>query len=238
MVIIYDFDGTLTPYSLPQYDVLKKCGYDDEKLMERINAFIESNSSLNLYEAYYKCYMDILTENGISFTKDNVCQGADRVTFNKGVVDYFERFQSSRTGVKHYILTSGVQDYVKETQIGKLVDGIFGVTFKYENGKYTEIDTLMSDKKKVDIIKNIQTKNPKETDFMYFGDGLTDKYAFEYMHNIGATSVFIASNESSESNYKQLNTNGIIDKYFTADFTLNSELSRFMKSQIEQDAER
>lgn len=238
MVIIYDFDGTLTPYSLPQYDVLKKCGYDDEKLMERIKALIDSNSSLNLYEAYYKCYMDILAENEISFTKDNVCQGVDRVTFNKGVVDYFERFQSSRTGVKHYILTSGVQDYVKETQIGKLVDGIFGVTFKYENGKYTEIDTLMSDKKKVDIIKNIQTKNPKETDFMYFGDGLTDKYAFEYMHNIGGTSVFIASNESSETNYKQLNTNGIIDKYFTADFTLNSELSRFMKSQIEQDAER
>lgn len=26
MVIIYDFDGTLTPYSLPQYDVLKNVG--------------------------------------------------------------------------------------------------------------------------------------------------------------------------------------------------------------------
>lgn len=31
MVIIYDFDGTLTPYSLPQYeiiknvDIMKKC---------------------------------------------------------------------------------------------------------------------------------------------------------------------------------------------------------------------
>ena len=27
MVIIYDFDGTLTPYSLPQYDVLKNILY-------------------------------------------------------------------------------------------------------------------------------------------------------------------------------------------------------------------
>ena len=232
MVIIYDFDGTLTPYSLPQYDVLKKCGYDDEKLMERIKALIDSNSSLNLYEAYYKCYMEILAVNGISFTEENVCQGADRVTFNKGVVDYFERFQSSRTGVKHYILTSGVQDYVEKTRIGKLVDGIFGVTFKNENGKYTEIDTLMSDKKKVDIIKNIQTKNPKETDFMYFGDGLTDKYAFEYVHSIGGKNVFIAVNEKSMDNYRKLNVNGIIDECFDADFGIDSKISEYVQKQI------
>lgn len=35
MIIIYDFDGTLTPYSLPQYEILKKCGYNDETLMKR-----------------------------------------------------------------------------------------------------------------------------------------------------------------------------------------------------------
>ena len=29
--VVYDFDGTLTPYSLPQYEILKKCGYDDKK---------------------------------------------------------------------------------------------------------------------------------------------------------------------------------------------------------------
>lgn len=31
MIIIYDFDGTLTPYSLPQYEIIKKCGYDDNE---------------------------------------------------------------------------------------------------------------------------------------------------------------------------------------------------------------
>ena len=36
MIIIYDFDGTLTPNSLPQYEILKKCGYDDKRLMERM----------------------------------------------------------------------------------------------------------------------------------------------------------------------------------------------------------
>lgn len=29
MIIIYDFDGTLTPYSLPQYETLCQNGYTD-----------------------------------------------------------------------------------------------------------------------------------------------------------------------------------------------------------------
>lgn len=36
MIAIYDFDGTLTPHSLPQYTILKQCGYTDKKLMSRI----------------------------------------------------------------------------------------------------------------------------------------------------------------------------------------------------------
>ena len=32
MIIIYDFDGTLTPYSLPQYEILIENGYSDDIL--------------------------------------------------------------------------------------------------------------------------------------------------------------------------------------------------------------
>lgn len=116
MVIIYDFDGTLTPYSLPQYKILKKCGYDDETLMRRIKKEINNKNATGLYEAYYKCYKDILFENKIAMTRDNICLGANKVQLNNGVVDYFRRFQSSKTGVKHYIVTSGLKDYVDETR--------------------------------------------------------------------------------------------------------------------------
>lgn len=36
MIIIYDFDRTLTPYSLPLYEILKRIGYDDEELMNLV----------------------------------------------------------------------------------------------------------------------------------------------------------------------------------------------------------
>ena len=85
MIIIYDFDGTLTPYSLPQYEIIKKCGYDDNKLMKRIKNVINTNKNLNLYQAYFKCYIDILEEHNIELNINNLCLGAEKTRFNKSV---------------------------------------------------------------------------------------------------------------------------------------------------------
>ena len=230
MIVIYDFDGTLTPYSLPQYEIIKKCGYNEEMLMNRIEEKLTNSKSL--YEAYYKCYIEILLENNILLTKANVCLGADKVEFNNGVIEYFKNFQSQTTGVKHYIVTSGIKDYVDKTVIRKLVDGVYGVTFNEENGIYKDIDMLLTDKKKVDFIKQVQKDNQETNNIIYFGDGLTDGFAFEYVHSIGGKNVFIATKKESMETYKQLNVKGIIDKYFEPDFSMSSKLSKYIQTQI------
>ena len=218
MVIIYDFDGTLTPYSLPQYEIIKKCGYNEEMLMNRIEEKLTNSKSL--YEAYYKCYIEILLENNILLTKANVCLGADKVEFNNGVIEYFKNFQSQTTGVKHYIVTSGIKDYVDKTVIRKLVDGVYGVTFNEENGIYKDIDMLLTDKKKVDFIKQVQKDNQETNNIIYFGDGLTDGFAFEYVHSIGGKNVFIATKKES------------METYFEPDFSMSSKLSKYIQTQI------
>lgn len=233
MIIIYDFDGTLTPYSLPQYPIIKQCGYTDKKLMDRVEKEILKGNAPEIYSAYWYTYMNILAENGIMTTRDNICLGAKDTKFNVGVEDYFRRFNSRTTGIKHYIVTSGVKDYVDETVISDLVDGTYGVTFKEENGIFKEVDVLLSDKKKIDIIKEIKSNNADTKQIIYFGDGLTDKCAFEYVNSIGGENVFIASNEHSQINYQKLNENGIINHYFKADFRSNSAISNYMQSQIE-----
>lgn len=233
MVIIYDFDGTLTPYSLPQYEIVKKCGYNEEKLMNRIAEKLINSEGL--YEAYYKCYIEILLENNILLTKENVCLGADKVEFNNGVIEYFINFQSQTTGVKHYIVTSGIKDYVDKTVIKKFVDGVYGVTFNEENGIYKDIDILLTDKKKVDVIKQVQRDNKETNNIIYFGDGLTDSFAFEYVHSIGGKNVFIATKNESIETYKQLNVKGIIDKFFEPDFSIGAKLSKYIQKQIEEE---
>lgn len=235
MIAIYDFDGTLTPYSLPQYSILKQCGYTDKKLMDRIAKEIATGKANNFYRAYYKCYMDILAENGIKMSKENICLGAKDVLLNNGVEDYFRRFQSSQTGIKHYIVTSGIKHYVDETCISRLVDGIFGVTFTQLNGEFQGIDFLLSDRKKVDVIEAVRKKGKRNEQVLYFGDGLTDQFAFEHVHKIGGKSIFVASSERSEENYQKLNTSGIIDEYFDADFSEGSKISSYIQRQKERE---
>lgn len=233
MIIIYDFDGTLTPYSLPQYEILRQAGYTDEILMKRINKEIENGNAVGIYDSYYKCYRDILRENGIIMSRNNICLGAKNVKFNNGVIEYFKKFQSSKTGIKHYIVTSGIKDYIEETAISKLVDGIYGVTLKKENEMLRDVDFLLTDEKKVEVIRKIQNENNGTQEIVYFGDGLTDKFAFEYIHSIGGKNIFISSNEKSKENYKKLNINQIIDECFDSDFSIDSKISKYIESRIE-----
>lgn len=92
MILIYDFDGTLIPYSMPQYDILVKAGYDEEKFMSLVkkNVLLTNKS---LYEVYYDTYRDILSKSNINFNRSNVCLGAKEVVFNEGVLEYFLSFK-------------------------------------------------------------------------------------------------------------------------------------------------
>lgn len=116
--------------------------------------------------------------------------------------------------------------------IREFVNGVYGVTFKQENGIYGDGDILLTDKKKVEIIKKVQNENNGTNEVIYFGDGLTDSFAFEYVHSIKGKNVFIASNKQSMINYQQLNANGIIDECFDANFGIDSKISEYIQKQI------
>ena len=230
MIIIYDFDGTLTPYSLAQYEILIKNGYNDEVLDKRVKTKMKKDNC-TVYQAYYSTYKEILKENNIQFNRANICEGAENVNFNKGVVDYFKNTQYKETGIKHYIVTSGLQEYIYETPIKNYIQGVYGVTFKEENGIYTDLDILLDDKKKVDAIKKIIAENNNDTDIIYFGDGLTDKKAFEFVHSLGGKAVFIAQGENPILKYNKINETGIIDEYFEPDYSENSEIRNYVEKQ-------
>lgn len=230
MIIFYDFDGTLTPHSMPQYPILHSCGYTDDVLNPKVKS--EIDRGLSFYEAYYKCYEEIFKENNLEMTRCNVCLGAQNTEFSNGVLDFFKEFQSSYTGLKHYIVTSGLKYYIEETPLNKYVDGVFGVTYKEKNGVYQDLDQLLTDVHKVDLIKRIQKENNNTNEIVYFGDGMTDKLAFEYVHSIGGNTVFIVSDERSKNNYDELKNTGIITKCFNSDFGKSSKVRKYIQSLI------
>lgn len=227
-MLIYDFDGTLTPYSMPQYDILVKAGYDEEKFMSLVkkNVLLTNKS---LYEVYYDTYRDILSKSNINFNRSNVCLGAKEVVFNEGVLEYFSFLQKNNSYLKHYVVTCGIKDYVEETKIFPYLEGVYGTTFNEKNGLFENLDFLMSDDNKVLAIKEILRKN-KEDKVIYFGDGLTDEKAFSFVKSIGGITVFVSKDKNVDDNLKKLQAKKIIDYSFDRDFGNGKELFEFVKT--------
>ncbi|HBA37758.1 MAG TPA: hypothetical protein DCY94_03460 [Firmicutes bacterium] len=229
MIIIYDFDGTLTPYAFPQYEVLKMCGYDDGK-MKALIAEIVKEKRIDLYEAYCEATFRILQENGIDKSDESIYRGADLVEFNRGVLKYFEKLSDPR--IRHYVVTSGFEEYVKRTEIYPYLRGLIGTRMTFGADSYN-IDFLMKDETKVDAIKEILSREKRDlSDCIYVGDGLTDRFAFEYVHNGGGEAIFLCDDED-DVNYRELKNRGIIDYKFDKSFEMDSLLMRHILSKIE-----
>ena len=155
--IIYDFDGTLTPFSIPRFSILEKCGYEDgalnPKFLNEVKTMMK-NENLDLYVSFYKTMFDKMNENNIELKDSNFCYGAEDIEYNKGVIYFLENLH--KNNIYNYVLSSGLKVYLEKTKISPFIKDIFGTTFKYnENDEVIDFDILMNDKKKVIGIKKI-----------------------------------------------------------------------------------
>ena len=236
-IIIYDFDGTLTPYSLPKFEILEKCGLQHGALNPNFLEMSKNKAQdekVDLYTAIYRTYFEIIKNANLSLSDDNFCLGANTVIYNNGVVDFLNFLKDN--GVSNYLLSSGIKVYLEKTNIAHFFEEIYGTTFIYNsNGEAVGIDYLMSDKNKVDAIKDIvKMTGNNENDcqnIIYIGDGFTDYYAMEYVKRNGGTSIFVYKNKNSQD-LKRLKEKDVISFSTYADFSYDSQLSEFIKKLV------
>ena len=90
----------------------------------------------------------------------------------------------------------------------------------------------MSDKNKVEAIKEIIFENNYDkddcSDIIYIGDGLTDIFAMEYIKKNNGITIFVYHDENSKE-IKLMQEKDIISFYALADYSLDSDLNRYIK---------
>lgn len=222
MVVFYDFDGTLTPYPVPQYEIFRTCGKDTDTFQMEVLELAQK-MHINIYDAYFDTFKTMLMNKGFAYSASVVSLGAEKVEFNPGVLFFLRKLQEM--GVKQYVVTSGYGDFVRKTEAAKYLDGIYGTEFKDENHDGV-LDKILTDDDKAVIIKDIlRSLNDGNEEVLYLGDGLTDKEAFSYVHSIGGKAVFIGTKNDT---YEVLNNYGVLDEVFERDFSENSELYNYI----------
>jgi len=221
-IIIYDFDGTLTPYPITDFKILEKCGYigggNNKDLKEIVKDKMDKNK-INVYQAFYQTIFEILKYNNYELKDEIVSFGSEEIIYNNGVYDYLNNIENK---VENYIVSSGMKIFLEKTTISKFFNNIYATTFKYdENDIIIDIDYLMTDEKKVDVIKEI-VKDRSYKDVIYIGDGLTDLKAMDYVKKNGGISIYLIENNND------IKDNNSVSYYFLKDYSKNSNLRKFI----------
>lgn len=216
MTLIYDFDGTLTPYKNPQFPILTKIGSIDE--------FYENLSQkADLMTDFCPTLKEYLNNHGYAYNLENICYNAHTIELNPGVIDFLSYFHDNKD--YQFIVTSSYEEYVKNTLVAPFCNGIFGT-------KPSEIknEIMWPDKKIKTIAKLIKQYNLNPQEIVYIGDGYTDRFAFEYIKKGGGKSIFVY-NENDDTDQQTLTTLqnlNVIDESFPKDFTLNGSLFSYI----------
>ena len=223
--IIYDFDGTLTTSEMPQYEFLEYCKFleDKDKAYSYLNKYAKEHN-VSLYEAYYKIIFDALKPFRITFDDSTIAQGADKIKYQVGLEKYLKEYQEK---AEHYIVTSGIGNYINHTKIAQYFKGIYGTTFEYISDGDVKIKDLVTDDvkiKKIDLIANNDYEN-----IIYIGDGLTDIPAFKYVSEKGGIAILI---NSKKTIYNQIVKKGINVDYFKPSYKLDGDLVKYINDLI------
>lgn len=235
-IIIYDFDGTLTPYPMPKFEILKKCGIENYAKKLKFKLIVKAKmlrKKIDLYTAIYELLFETIRNAGFDLNDEVFTIGAKEIEYNLGTEEFISYLNNR--GVDNYIVSSGIKSYLKNTKIAPLFKNIYATELNYnEKGIINRIKYLMNDKNKVDAIKDIMKNNGLEdcSNIIYVGDGLTDTYAFDYVHKNGGKSIYVYQNEN-DKNIAVMRKKGIVDLFAKADYTSGSEFSKYIINECE-----
>lgn len=218
MTLIYDFDGTLTPYKDPQLPILSQAG----SIAEFYSILKEQDDLMTAYCPTLKKY---LNERGFSYNLENICYNANTIKLNPGVLEFLSYFHNNQD--KQFIITASYEEYVKKTPVAHFCDGIYGTILDESQ------DEVMMPEKKIKVIaKLIEQYNLNPEEIIYIGDGYTDRFAFEYVKQKEGKAIFIY--DEFDPKEKQTLTNlqnlNLIDVAFPKDFNLNGPIFSYVNS--------
>ena len=210
-IIIYDFDGTLTPNPFPKYKFL-----DNIDIMNI--AKDQLSTGKNIYQLFYEVYFNEFKKLNIALTDEVICDGSKDIELCEDLDKFLKNLNDQ--GDSNYIITSGLKVYLENILIAKYFDEIYGTTLKYDGNEIIGVEYLMTDKDKVKTIKKIMEDHKLDNchSIIYIGDGLTDMDSFKFVYENGGTSIFVYGEK------KDIIKRPYISYYLKRDYRLKSEL--------------
>ena len=255
VALIYDFDGTLAPGNMQEYDFLKEIGVTDKADFWRETYELGKAQNATEILSYMKLMIDKSNnpEHPCPITKQAFEKYGANIPLFKGVIEWFAltRKLGEYMGlqIEHYINSSGLQEMVEGSPIAHEFKHIYASRFMYDkDGRAmwpaaaidftakTQILYMInkgveniSDNKEINNYMATEDRRIPFNHMIYFGDGLTDIPSMKLLRSQGGFAIAIFTPEH-EQQTRDLVKRNIINFACRADYSEGETLYNTVKT--------
>jgi 2-hydroxy-3-keto-5-methylthiopentenyl-1-phosphate phosphatase len=262
VALIYDFDGTLAPGNMQEYDFIPAVGKSNMEFWHEANTLAEEQDADQVL-TYMARMIQAAQSKGLSLRREAFRESGRNVKFYRGVEEWFKRINryGEEHGVRilHYVNSSGLKEIIEGTSIAHEFKNIYACSFLYNvdgiaywpavavnyTNKTQFIFKINKGVESVFDTKDVnrfmeESKRPVPFSRMiYFGDGTTDIPCMKLVNSNGGHSIGVYNSETKDKSkvHKMLRDRRI--KYFVpADYREGGELDLLVKAIIENTVTR
>lgn len=259
VALIYDFDGTLSPSNMQEYDFLRAIGVKDKKKFWAENSEMVNKHNASSILCYMKLMLDMARAAKVSVKRQQFVDFGKSIELYKGVTEWFalinEIGRENGVVIEHYINSSGLREMIEGTPIAKEFKEIYACSFMYEDDVAVWPAVAVDFTAKTQFlfminkgIKNV-SENGKVNEYkpdeeraipfqhmLYFGDGETDIPCMKLVKQQGGCSfaVYKPYNSKKKKAAEKLVKEDRVNFVCQADYSKGSELFTIVETVIKK----
>jgi hypothetical protein len=259
VAIVYDFDGTLAPGNMQEYDFIPKLGMSPTDFWGKAGALAKECDG-DVILAYLNLMLREANAKQVPIRRDDFIEYGRSVDLFPGVIEWFDRVnaEGKKRGlaIQHFIVSSGLREMVQGSRIARKFERVFASAFAYDvNGvayapalalNYTTKTQYLFriNKGTLDVWDNsvINTYVPhaeRSVPFermIYLGDGETDVPCMRLVKDQGGHSlaVYRKGKHGAKAVAEKLLGEGRVNFIAVADYTENSEIEQRVSAVLDR----
>jgi hypothetical protein len=259
MAISYDFDGTLAPGNMQEYDFIPTLNMRSKQFWTSVNDLAKEHE-MDQILAYMHTMLEEARKAKVPVRKSDFKNFGAHIGLFPGVKDWFKRINTYAKGkgikLDHFIISSGIREMVEGTPIYKEFKKVYASGFMFNhNGvacwpalavNYTTKTQYLFriNKGSLDVHDNsiINKYVPKEQrpipfeHMVFIGDGETDIPCMRLIKDQGGHSIAVynSGKHGAKKHAEQLIKDGRATLFTTADYREGSAIDSAVKAIIDK----
>ncbi len=259
VALIYDFDGTLAPGNMQEFDFIPAVGKSNKEFWHDANSLAEQQDADGIL-TYMAKMVHEARATGLSLKREAFQESGRKVQLYNGVKSWFGRMNAYATekGIElvHYINSSGLKEIIEGTEIAHEFRKIYACSFLYDiDGiaywpavavNYTNktqfifkinkgVESVYDSKRVNTYIEEDKRPVPFKR-MIYVGDGTTDIPCMRLVKNFGGHSIAVYNPEQKGARKEMgsLIRDNRVNFVCPADYSAGSEIDTVVKAIIDK----